>query len=75
MTDNVVKFPSAPEWATAVDRQTIDRLIAKGYLKPNQRNNWCAVGAAINDCFFACVFYPRPELSPQKVIRHMKKQD
>ena len=32
--DNVVKFPAAPEWARTVDAKLLDRLIAKGYLRP-----------------------------------------
>jgi hypothetical protein len=69
----VIKFPARPEWASVVDPKTIDRLIADGYLRHDQRHNWCAVEAAINNAFAAAVFGPRPELSPQKVIEHMLK--
>jgi hypothetical protein len=71
MNSNVVRFPNAPEWATAVDAKMLDLLIAKGYLQRRQRRNWCAVEAAINTAFVAAVFDPRPELSPQKVIEQM----
>jgi hypothetical protein len=69
--DNVVKFPSAPEWASTVDAKMLDWLIAKGYLQHRQRHNWCAVQIAVNSAFYAAVFDSRPELSPQKVIEHM----
>jgi hypothetical protein len=52
----------------------LDKLIAKGFLQRHQRRNWCAVEAAINKAFFAAVFDPRPELSPQKVIEHVSRQ-
>ena len=69
--DNVVKFPDAPEWASAVDARLLNLLVRKGYLQHHQRHDWCAIEMAINNCFVACVFDPRPELSPQKVIEQM----
>jgi hypothetical protein len=69
--DNVIKFPNAPKWASTVDAHLLQRLIAKGYLQHHQLHDWCAIEAAVNNAFFACVFDPRPELSPQKVIEHM----
>jgi hypothetical protein len=71
---NVVKFPEAPEWATTVDAKMLDGLIAKGYLRRDQRHNWCAVEMAINNAFCAAVFDPRPELSLQEMIEHMLRQ-
>jgi hypothetical protein len=68
---DVIKFPAAPEWASAVDAALLDRLIAKGYLRPHQRRDWRAVEAAINAAFVAAVFDPRPELSLQKVLEQM----
>jgi hypothetical protein len=45
--------------------------LPRGYLKPSQRHNWCAVEAAINTAFYAAVSDGRPELSPQNVIEYM----
>jgi hypothetical protein len=67
---NVVKFPEAPEWAK-VDAKMVEALIAKGYLRRDQRNNWCAVLMAFNNAFDAAVFDLRPELSLQEVIIRM----
>jgi hypothetical protein len=72
---NVVKFPRAPKWATAVDAKTLDRLIAKGYLRSTQRHNWRAVEMAVNKAFWAAVFDHRPELSVKNVIEHMMSKD
>jgi len=69
--DNVVNFPRAPEWASKVDAEMLDLLIAKGYLQHRQRRNWCAVEAAINKAFYAAVYDARPELSLQEVIVRM----
>ena len=77
MHDNVVTFPAAPpkpEWASAVDAKFLDRLIAKGYLQHRQRHDWRAVEMAVNNAFYAAVFDPRPELSPQRVIEHMLRE-
>jgi hypothetical protein len=49
--DNVVKFPNAPEWATAVDAKMRDWLIARGYLQHHQRHDWRAVEMAVNSVF------------------------
>jgi hypothetical protein len=68
---NVVKFPDPPEWASKVDAKLLDGLIAKGYLRRDQRHNWCAVEAAINKAFYAAVYDARPELSLQEVIVRM----
>ena len=57
---NVVKFPDPPEWASKVDAKLLDGLIAKGYLRRDQRHNWCAVEAAINKAFYAAVYDARP---------------
>jgi hypothetical protein len=56
MMADIVEFPQIPEWATRVDTKTIDGLIAKGWLKPTQRNDWRAVQFAINNFLFAEVF-------------------
>ena len=71
--DNIVTFPRAPEWASAsrVDAKMLDWLVAAGYLRHDQRRDWCAVEMAINNAFYAAVFDPRPELSVQKVIEQM----
>jgi len=68
---NVVKFPDPPEWVSKVDAKLLDGLIAKGYLRRDQRHNWCAVEAAINKAFYAAVYDARPELSLQEVIVRM----
>jgi hypothetical protein len=60
-----------PEWASSVDAKLLDKMIAKGYLQPSQRNDWVAIEIAINDWFHVCVQDTRPELSPQRVIEQM----
>jgi hypothetical protein len=75
MMDNVVKSPAAPEWASAVDGEMLDLLVAKGYLRHDQRRDWCAVEAAVNKALYAAVFDGRPELSPQQVTEHTPKAE
>lgn len=69
--NNVVEFPHAPGWASIVDAKMLNRLITHGYLRSSQRHDWCAVEKAVNNAFYACVFDPRPELSPQRVLEHL----
>jgi hypothetical protein len=49
--DNVVEFPDAPPGWSCVEAKTIDALIASGYLRHDQRHNWCAVLVAHNNLF------------------------
>jgi hypothetical protein len=72
--NSIVKFPTAPEWASRVDAKTIDLLIVHGYLRHDQRHNWCAVEMAVNSAFYAAVFDGRPELSLQRVIEYMLRK-
>ena len=69
--DNVVKFPDVPKWASVVDAEMLDWLIAKGYLQHRQRHDWCAVEMAVNNAFCAAMFDSRPGLSSQEVLEYM----
>jgi hypothetical protein len=71
---DVVKLPAAPEWAKEVDTKFLDGLIAKGYLRLDQRRDWGAIEQAINKAFVGAVFDGRPELSVQNVLGHMRAQ-
>ena len=51
---NVVKFPEAPEWAK-VDAELVEGLIAKGYLRRDQRHDWRAVQVALCNAFYVAV--------------------
>jgi hypothetical protein len=74
--DNVVKFPAAPKWSSAstVDAETLDRLIATGYLRRNQRHNWCAIEMAMNNVLVAALYEANPDLDLQQVILHVLRQ-
>jgi hypothetical protein len=73
MADNIGNVVGFPKVSKRQRKQIVELLILKGYLQHSQRNNWCAVEKAINNAFYAAVFDPRPELSPQKVLEQMLK--
>jgi hypothetical protein len=71
---DVVKFPNPPpEWAR-VDPKIVDGLIARGYLREDQRHNWCVVLGAFNSFLYAEVFDSSPD-AVMAALRQCAKAD